>query len=1693
MTPQPQTLAPTQTVPRTPVGAFLRYLAVMGEWLKKNLKEAVTVAVVGFVIGWVINFVLMAFFYDGFRADETMLATGQGNVRNGMLIWSLFSSVAFGLIAYRRAVGKERFGHDLANFPGSIVGVFRKDGAAVWTHILWGAAVSLLATFLIARWAGLGVAMVLVSAAFSPLGLILAAMITQLWRAIMRSLMPLKTLRATGSAGLFVGLFTSSLVMLASFFIANEKEKLILGALCLVAAVLVGRRQAHPPTATALLLIAPLLWLLFPELGLADDGGFKEAGGDFGAWAQGGGLGEIVGYSNYGGAAVAIGGVAGWMIGAANGVSPPPEGGWDADLEGEPDPVPEGDPGGEGLPPMTTPIGAATAGPDVVSEASDPTSDPPAPDEVPVPPPAVEEPGTTAAPPALATPRPDGELTDDEIAAMSEEDYRAWRNRTPAGDPNSPAEIMRRAAAGDPEAAAQWEEMKAEGDPSFLDRAASVVLGPVYDAIGGSETLIELAKTDWIDEGLDTAAALRDAAGRRIGQIADTAVETASGAIDLAGMDASEVSGMFGAIGESIASSTVGRIVGDTIDGVVELAGMDADELAGMVGQVRDDAADAVVERIEQAQTLVEGMTVEEAIGHLNRAQDATGEALSDADRAIRRQAQEVMRMNPDTVRAALADGTIAVVEELVVEVATGGLGAARHADDLVDLARGADGAVDSARAAERTSDTARAGTPDTPPVRDTPDAPNAPARPDTPDTPRADAADPAAPPDPAPEGRGPGPTDGARRDPNTTPRDADSPAPEESPPRAPDPEPPVSETPTGRRRGPGDTVELDPSDGPGGVRPPGERPRGPGDTVELDPRDGPGGVRPPEAPRQPTAAAETAAGSPPTRSNEPWTDANTVRTPRRSADAPGDTDPGGGPASPVPPAADAPDGDLVFEMEDGKRVDMTTNRPEPPRPGSPADQAARGDAPATQPRADPGADTLPDGRRGAPVDRAPAGPGEEVRPGVRRAPDGTHQVRMSRAEAERILGDAEPGGVSRTAPTERMPPDATDLDGAPPRAGVSPEETGGRGTLDGPTSGNPVEAARHENAQFREGMERARRDTDGPKPGADAAAAPTPGDERPSGRSRRGPGVDEVPPAPAGPATGRLRDPDLPPDEAAAAARTRAEAMRDDMETIGNSPLDDAGAARDRSVLEAATPAPDAAAPRGRDRAGPATGRLRDPDLPPDEATAAGRARAEAMRDDMATIGNSPLDDAGPPRDRSVPEAATPATDAPAPGGRNRTEPATGRLRDPDLPPDEATAAGRARAEAMRDDMEAIGNSPLDDTGTARLGDPDLPPAERPSGASRSASASEPPPARPESRPGARGDRSGSVDSRAETIAPPDTPPGRDAARPRPAAETPAPDAPADGRGPSRGTPPAGSAPDVPVISGSQGRLLENQTVTARTVTGLDDLGRPISHTHDEVTIPVGQHLRSGSFSDVFASTEGYFGSDPENTLVRISKPISTDAGAQSLRADRIGREALVQVQEEIASPRVLGTFEIMDETGGRRVMEVVENVTVGDQRGVRAADVLRDRAMNIEEAMAYDRATRALNDRGYVSLDLHEGNFTLIDQADGARKLGVFDPGGIMPVRGNDPEVARIIQRRINAPGPDVLRVRPDFSTQIIQEEVRELLLQHVDGEALGIDLNEFIFKPNMGRNHPLVRELFSADDPDALYRQLRGAADR
>lgn len=301
-----------------PTKAFVNYLRTASTWVKMNAEQVLIVTLFGFASGWVINFVLMAFIYDGWRGDDAMVTTGQDNVRNGMLIWWLFSSAVFGLISYWRAAGTKQLLREIVNFPLTIVQLFRQDRRSVWTHVLWGAASSLIASYFISQWLGLAVAVLMVSASFSTIGYILVSMIVQFWHAIMRTLNPRKAHRARGLAGIFVGLFTSAFVLLLSFFISNTDEKAVLGLLCVISALFITWHQRDSKAALILLFAFTFATLTYPYPAFADDGGFKEAGGDWWQWLRSTGLGDIASYALYGGFASAFGSILGWITGNTN-------------------------------------------------------------------------------------------------------------------------------------------------------------------------------------------------------------------------------------------------------------------------------------------------------------------------------------------------------------------------------------------------------------------------------------------------------------------------------------------------------------------------------------------------------------------------------------------------------------------------------------------------------------------------------------------------------------------------------------------------------------------------------------------------------------------------------------------------------------------------------------------------------------------------------------------------------------------------------------------------------------------------------------------------------------------------------------------------------------------------------------------------------------------------------------------------------------------------------------------------------------------------------------------------------------------------------------------------------------------------------------------------------------------------------
>ncbi|MEM6492926.1 MAG: hypothetical protein AAF650_00965, partial [Pseudomonadota bacterium] len=510
-------------------------------------------------------------------------------------------------------------------------------------------------------------------------------------------------------------------------------------------------------------------------------------------------------------------------------------------------------------------------------------------------------------------------------------------------------------------------------------------------------------------------------------------------------------------------------------------------------------------------------------------------------------------------------------------------------------------------------------------------------------------------------------------------------------------------------------------------------------------------------------------------------------------------------------------------------------------------------------------------------------------------------------------------------------------------------------------------------------------------------------------------------------------------------------------------------------------------------------------------------------------------FDPDGPTREMKRPDADDFDPDGETlPGARQ--SPRTQRFSDPDLPPDRPAVDPPGTRRFSDPDLPPD-RPAVDPPRTQRFDDPDMP-TDHPTGTSGRAPVDRDAPTLPPSidqdadklfgasPQGAKGQGSNVTDGPGgSTIPPPDAPgapPGRsppDSPRGDPSdAPAAAPRGDAGDPGPKRPM----DADDVRTMPGVSGEDLANQKITARTVTGRDADGLPIPHPHDEVTIDIGDKLSNGSFNDVYYNRQSYFADElaegQKDTLVRVSKPIpdppvrhpnTSDsawerdlreyhAKVESLRGDQVGRDALAEVaaiSDDVSAPKVLGRFEVLDETTdaygntrrSRRVAEVLENVTDGD-KSTRALDVLRDRPMDVEEAIAYDKAVRAFNDQGYILTDTHAGNFTFIDMPDGTKKVGIFDPGGIFPVASKDPEIARRIQKQIQAPDASVMRTPPKWAAQIVAEDVRKELIEHVASPDLGMDLEKFVFNPDIGKRNPRLGELFGADDAEEAYRKMR-----
>ncbi|MGE3362367.1 MAG: hypothetical protein AB7I34_02800 [Rhizobiaceae bacterium] len=237
-------------------------------WLKQNSGAAVQSAIVGALLGYALNFVMSLTLFSGaFGGTQG----GLGGLLNNTIFFGILSTVFFGLIGFRRAVGKERFWQAIHNAPKNIAMLFKRDGAAARVHLLWGVAISFLAMQFISPWLGAAVAVGFLAAVPSLIGRVIAALLSRLWSSFTRSVAPTKGQEIEASVAMLVGMMGSAVALLVGGLIPSAGAKLAVAGGCILLAFML--RKSGPGAALPLILIglaALLNDLLHPIAALAD-------------------------------------------------------------------------------------------------------------------------------------------------------------------------------------------------------------------------------------------------------------------------------------------------------------------------------------------------------------------------------------------------------------------------------------------------------------------------------------------------------------------------------------------------------------------------------------------------------------------------------------------------------------------------------------------------------------------------------------------------------------------------------------------------------------------------------------------------------------------------------------------------------------------------------------------------------------------------------------------------------------------------------------------------------------------------------------------------------------------------------------------------------------------------------------------------------------------------------------------------------------------------------------------------------------------------------------------------------------------------------------------------------------------------------------------------------------------------------
>jgi len=318
------------------------WVAALGKWLAKNLWMSIVFALLGAGFAWLANvyFMAMAEGYNDIPGGSW--TTGRGNLMHGTLLWTLASTVVFGVVGYWWSVGTERFIQGFVKLPESLGALFgRVNGAHV--ALLWGFAVALFGSTVMSRWICAAAAVVVALSLPTVAGRVVSSMLFKVWSQILRQIAPGKQLKPQGMLAVAVGMLGGGAALAVGGLVGSTTLKLGGSFVCAIAAFILTFAAAPPATATALCLAALVVFAwqwIDPAALFADDGGWKESGGNLRGWVKSSGAGKVMSYATGGALGAALGGALGPAIGGLIGNLSPDDPWW---ID-----IPEGDEGEEG-------------------------------------------------------------------------------------------------------------------------------------------------------------------------------------------------------------------------------------------------------------------------------------------------------------------------------------------------------------------------------------------------------------------------------------------------------------------------------------------------------------------------------------------------------------------------------------------------------------------------------------------------------------------------------------------------------------------------------------------------------------------------------------------------------------------------------------------------------------------------------------------------------------------------------------------------------------------------------------------------------------------------------------------------------------------------------------------------------------------------------------------------------------------------------------------------------------------------------------------------------------------------------------------------------------------------------------------------------------------------------------------------